>query len=361
MTTARFHELFGGPPRRPDEPVDQRTMDLAASIQHVTDDIVLRLARSLRRETGERNLCLAGGVALNCVSNGLLAREGVFDDLWIQPAAGDAGGALGAALLAWHEAGGARTRDAVGDAMSGALLGPQWTDDETEAFCRDQGLPRERLAPEAMAERVSALLADGAIVGWMQGRMEFGPRALGNRSILADPRNPAMQRDLNLKIKFRESFRPFAPAVLAEEVSAHFELDRPSPYMLLVAPVRHAEAAATAAGGPIGIDRLQTVKTALPAVTHVDRSARVQTVDRRTNARFHALIDAFKRRTGVPVLVNTSFNVRGEPIVCTPTDAYQCFMATNIDALVLGCCLLLRKAQPLDHPLLRERREFEPD
>jgi len=361
MTTARFHALFGGPPRRPGDPVDQRTMDLAASIQQVTDDIVLRLARSLRRETGERNLCLAGGVALNCVSNGLLLREGVFDDLWIQPAAGDAGGALGAALLAWHESGGSRVRDGDGDAMSGACLGPEWSDDAAEAFCRQQGLPYERLDPEPMAERVSGLLASGAIVGWMQGRMEFGPRALGNRSILADPRNPAMQRDLNLKIKFRESFRPFAPAVLAEEVQAHFELDRPSPYMLLVAPVRHAQAAPPVAGGPAGIDRLRAVRSPLPAVTHVDRSARVQSVDRRTNPRFHGLIDAFRRRTGVPVLVNTSFNVRGEPIVCSPADAYQCFMGTAIDALVIGPCLLLREQQCKDHPLLDGRREFEPD
>jgi carbamoyltransferase len=362
MTTERFHALFGGPPRRAGEPVDQRTMDLAASIQQVTDDIVLRLARSLRRETGERNLCLAGGVALNCVSNGLLLREGVFDDLWVQPAAGDAGGALGAALLAWHASGGARNRDGEGDAMRGAYLGPQWSDDEAEAFCREQGLPYERLDPEPMAERVSGLLASGATVGWMQGPMEFGPRALGNRSILADPRNPAMQRDLNLKIKFRESFRPFAPAVLAEAVQAHFELDRPSPYMLLVAPVRHAVAAPRGAtDGPAGLERLRAVQSPLPAVTHVDRSARIQTVDRRMNPRFYGLIDAFGRRTGLPVLVNTSFNVRGEPIVCSPADAYQCFMGTAIDALVIGPCLLLRERQPKAHPLLEGRREFEPD
>ena len=361
MTTARFHALFGGPPRRPEDAVDQRTMDLAASIQQVTDDIVLRLARSLRRETGERNLCLAGGVALNCVSNGLLLREGVFDDLWVQPAAGDAGGALGAALLAWHETGGARACDGTTDAMGGSLLGPQWSDDEAEAFCRGQGLPYQRLDPESLVDRVSGLLAGGAVVGWMQGRMEFGPRALGNRSILADPRNPAMQRELNLKIKFRESFRPFAPAVLAEEAQAHFELDRPSPYMLLVAPVRHAQAAMAVGGGASGLERLRGVRSPLPAVTHVDRSARVQTVDRGINPRFHSLIDAFGRKTGVPLLVNTSFNVRGEPIVCTPTDAYQCFMGTSIDVLVLGSCLLLRDAQPQDHPLVARRREFEPD
>ncbi len=364
MTTPRFHALFGGPPRRPDEPVDQRTMDLAASIQQVTDDIVLRLARTLRRETGERNLCLAGGVALNCVSNGLLVREGVFDDLWIQPAAGDAGGALGAALLAWHNGGGPRVpAGAAGDGMQGAYLGPAWSDDAVEAFCREHGLPHERLEAAALVERVAARLADGAVVGWMQGRMEFGPRALGNRSILGDPRNPQMQRTLNLKIKFRESFRPFAPAVLAEELAGQFELDRPSPYMLLVAPVRGFEAPPADAAGspPQGLERLKSVRSPLPAVTHVDGSARVQTVDRRTNPLFHRLIEAFRARTGVPVLVNTSFNVRGEPIVCSPTDAYCCFMSTAMDALVMGPCLLERAGQPAAHPLRAGRREFEPD
>ncbi|RPI15053.1 MAG: hypothetical protein EHM60_05260 [Lysobacterales bacterium] len=362
MTTARFHALFGGPPRQPDEPVDQRTMDLAASIQQVTDEIVLRLARTLRRETGERRLCLAGGVALNCVSNGRLARDGVFDDLWIQPAAGDAGGAVGAALLAWHERGGARVVEPGGDGMSGSFLGPEWTDDEAERFCREHGLPCERLDAANLAERVAALLADGAIVGWMQGRMEFGPRALGNRSILADPRNPAMQRDLNLRIKFRESFRPFAPAVLRERVADHFDFVRDSPYMLLVSSVRDAGTFDEDSGTkPAGMERLRAVRSPLPAVTHVDGSARIQTVDRRTNPAFHRLIEAFDAKTGVPVLVNTSFNVRGEPIVCTPKDAYQCFMGTNIDWLVIGPCLLERSRQPAEHPLLAGRREFEPD
>jgi carbamoyltransferase len=362
MTSARFHELFGGPPRRPDGPIDQRTMDLAASIQQVTDEIVLRLARALRAETGERYLCLAGGVALNCVSNGLLVREQVFDDVWIQPAAGDAGGALGAALLAWHHVGGVRAQDAGRDAMSGACLGPGWSDDEMEQFFASHGLPYERLDRSALPDRVAGLLAEGAIVGWMQGRMEFGPRALGNRSILADPRNPAMQRDLNLKIKFRESFRPFAPAVLQERLQQYFELDRSSPYMLLVAPVRGSRIAGSGGpGGRSGLDRLHAVDSPLPAITHVDRSARVQTVDRHTNPDFHALIEAFERRTGVPVLVNTSFNVRGEPIVCGPSDAYLCFMGTAIDYLVAGCCLLRRDKQPQDHPLLAGRREFAPD
>jgi carbamoyltransferase len=362
MTNERFHALFGGPPRAPDEPVDQRTMDLAASIQQVTDDIVLRLARSLRKETGERQLCLAGGVALNCVSNGLLAREGVFDDLWIQPAAGDAGGALGAALVAWHRAGGERhVRDGE-DRMSGAYLGPAWTDEEIERFCREHHLPYQRFEPAERVRRVAARLAEGAVVGWMQGRMEFGPRALGNRSILADPRDPAMQRTLNLKIKFRESFRPFAPAVLQERAAEHFELGGPSPYMLLVAPVRGWQSTAAEPAVELsGLERLRGVRSPLPAITHVDGSARVQTVDRRKNPAFHDLIAAFGARTGVPVLVNTSFNVRGEPIVCSPTDAYRCFMATAIDVLVMGPCVLERTAQPADHPLLAGRQEFEPD
>jgi carbamoyltransferase len=364
MTTARFDELFGGPPRRPDEPVDQRSMDLAASIQQVTDEIVLRLARALRAESGERHLCLAGGVALNCVSNGLLVREGVFDDVWVQPAAGDAGGALGAALLAWHESGGARAAPGpAGDRMCGAFLGPAWSDDELERFCRDHDLPHERLEPEALAQRVATELVGGSVVGWMQGPMEFGPRALGNRSILGDPRNPGMQRTLNLRIKFRESFRPFAPAVLAEQAAKHFELDRSSPYMLLVAQVRGWQAPPTGVedGSLRGLDRLNEVQSPLPAVTHVDGSARIQTVDAQTNPRFHQLLQAFRERTGVGVLVNTSFNVRGEPLVCSPTDAYRCFMSTDMDWLVMGSCLLHRSSQPGNHPLLAGRREFEPD
>jgi len=360
MTTERFHALFGGPPRRLDEPIDQRTMDLAASIQQVTDDIVLRLARTLREETGARALCLAGGVALNCVSNGLLARAGVFEDLWIQPAAGDAGGALGAALLAWHGEGGLRIQSgAGGDGMAGASLGPAWSDGAVVAFCREHRLPHERLDAGALIERTADRLAGGAVVGWMQGPMEFGPRALGNRSILGDPRDPAMQRTLNLKIKFRESFRPFAPAVLAERAGEYFELDRPSPYMLLVAPVRGFEPSRDDL--VTGLGRLKGVRSPLPAVTHVDGSARIQTVSSDTHPLFHRLIEAFAARTGVPVLVNTSFNVRGEPIVCTPVDAYRCFMATAMDVLVMGPCVLERGEQPPDHPLLAGPREFEPD
>ena len=369
MTSRRFDELFGGPARRPEEPIDQRTMDLAASIQQVTDGIVLQLARTLRRETGATRLCMAGGVALNCVSNGLLVRERVFDDVWIQPAAGDAGGAVGAALYAWH----ARNRDvarspAITDGMSGALLGPSYSDEEVARFLADEALPHERVTDEAsLAERVAGLLAEGAVVGWVQGRMEFGPRALGARSILADPRSPAMQRDLNLKIKFRESFRPFAPAVLAERAPDFFELERPSPYMLVVAPVRGRpqDVPDTAPGEPPaeGFARLRSVRSGLPAITHVDYSARVQTVhDDGTNLRFRRLIDAFGRKTGTPVLVNTSFNVRGEPIVCTLTDAYRCFMATAIDYLVLGDCLLDRRLQPAGHSLtVGADRTFEAD
>ena len=362
MTNERFDALFGGPPRRPDDPVDARCMDVAASIQRVTEDIVLGLARSLRRETGERRLCLAGGVALNCVANGRVLRESGFDELWIQPAAGDAGGALGAALVAWHTEAGRRREPAGRDSMAGAALGPEWSDRDIAAFLAAEGIPNEQVPLDELAERVAVLLAGGAVVGWMQGRMEFGPRALGQRSILADPRHADMQRNLNLKIKFRESFRPFAPAVPEERVGDFFELDRPSPYMLLVARVRGSD---TGSGSGTdrarGLERLRAVRSPLPAVTHVDGSARVQTVDPAANPRFHAVLESFGRRTGVPVLVNTSFNVRGEPIVCSPTDAYRCFMGTAMDYLVMGSCLLRREDQPLDHPLLAGQREFEPD
>jgi carbamoyltransferase len=358
MTSARFDELFEGPPRRPADPLDQRTLDIAASIQLVTEDIVLRIARALRAESGETRLCLAGGVALNCVANGRLLRESGFAELWIQPAAGDAGGALGAALLAWHHGGGARAADGAQDNMQGALLGPHYSDGEVREFLRNHGLPCEELEEDQLPQRVAQLLAAGAVVGWVQGRMEFGPRALGSRSILADPRAPAMQRTLNLKIKFRESFRPFAPAVPEERVAEYFELERPSPYMLLVAKVRGAASARSAARG---LARQQAIDSPLPAVTHVDDSARVQTVSRACNPRFHALLQSFGALTGVPVLVNTSFNVRGEPIVCSLADAWRCFMATGMDALVLGRCLLLREAQPTAHPLAAAPRDFAED
>jgi carbamoyltransferase len=360
MTSPRFDALFDGrPARKPEDKIDQRTMDLAASIQRVTDEIVLALARTLRRETGQQHLCLAGGVALNCVSNGLLARARIFEGgIWIQPAAGDAGGALGAALVAWHAENPATARVVQQpDAMCSAYLGPDCTDAAASAFVAEHALPHQALGAAALPERVAALLADGATVGWAQGRMEFGPRALGNRSILADPRRPEMQRDLNLKIKFRESFRPFAPSVPAARAADFFALDVPSPYMLLVAPVR----AAVAGPAAEGFEQLERIRSPLPAVTHVDLSARVQTVTADQNPRFHRLLEAFGERTGVPVLVNTSFNVRGEPIVCTPADAYRCFMATEIDYLALGTCLLDRREQPRDHVLLQGSRAFAPD
>jgi carbamoyltransferase len=328
MTNGAFHSLLGGPPRSPEGPLTQRHMDLARSIQAVTEEVVLRLARTIRRETGERQLCLAGGVALNCVANGRILREAGFEDVWIQPAAGDAGGALGAGLAAWHEHLGMPRTPAPGDAMRGALLGPSWGAPAIGEALARHGAVAHPLGDDELFRRTAELLAAGDVVGWFQGRMEYGPRALGNRSILGDPRDPGMQSRMNLKIKFRESFRPFAPAVPAECAADYFALDRESPYMLLVASVReHARAA-------------------LPAVTHVDGSARVQTVRAGGNPRFHALLKAFERVTGCPVLVNTSFNVRGEPVVCTPAEAYRCFMKTGMDHLVLGGLLLHKVEQP---------------
>ena len=348
MTNAAFDRLFGGPPRAPESPLTQREMDIAASIQAVTEEIVLRLGRTVHRETGAANLCLAGGVALNCVANGRLLREGPFRDLWIQPAAGDAGGALGAALCAWHEHLGEQRVPVPGDAMQGSFLGPEYGAGEIEAALRRLGAVYERVDDGALAPCVAERLAAGDVVGWFQGRMEFGPRALGARSILGDPRSPRMQATMNLKIKFRESFRPFAPAVLEERVAEWFELDRRSPYMLLVAPVAVAKRKATTAAEDrlFGIDKLNVARSAIPAVTHVDYSARIQTVDRATHPLFHALLAAFERRTGCPVLVNTSFNVRGEPIVSTPEDAYRCFMRTNMDTLAIGGFLLEKARQP---------------
>ncbi|NUQ21058.1 MAG: carbamoyltransferase [Gemmatimonadaceae bacterium] len=348
MTNERFHALFDGPPRRPDEPILARHKDLAASIQRVTDEVVLRMTRALAVESGCENLCLAGGVALNCVSNGHVLRDGRFRRIWIQPAAGDAGGALGAALAAHHlHLGASRASDDAADTMRGAFLGPGFTEDEIEQRLAALGARFERLEDEALLRTVAVDLSRGMAVGWFQGRMEFGPRALGARSILGDARNPAMQRQLNLKVKRRESFRPFAPAVLAEDAREWFDLDVASPYMMLVAPVA---AAHHSEGGGQGI----------PAVTHVDHSARVQTVHRETNARFHALLTEFKSRTGCGVLVNTSFNVRGEPIVCTPEDAYRCFMGTDIERLAIGNCLLRKEDQPATLASA-EPRTFAPD
>jgi len=340
MTGRRFADLFGGPPRSPEAPLTDREMDLARSVQAVTEEAMLNMAGHVQRRTGERNLCLAGGVALNCVANGRLLREGPFDGLWIQPAAGDAGGALGAALLAWHEWAGEGRAPAARDAMAGSFLGPRFDDDEVAAFLAREGIPHERVGREALPGRVAELLAEGRVVGWFQGRMEFGPRALGARSILADPRGREVQRTVNLKIKFRESFRPFAPSVRAERASEFFDLDVPSPYMLLVAPVRGA-----AIEGE-GLERLRRVDSPVPAVTHVDGSARVQTVHEETNPLYYRLLLAFEALTGCPVLVNTSFNVRGEPIVCTPEDAVRCFRRTHMDALAIGPCLVTKDMLP---------------
>ncbi len=348
MTNERFHRLFGGPPRDPESLLTQRDLDLAASIQEVTEDVMLKIAQHVHAKTGMRNLCLAGGVALNCVGNGRILREGPFEKIWIQPAAGDAGGALGAAMLVWHQYfGNARTATAL-DSQKGSYLGPEYSRDEIESALNKHSARFRVMDDAELIPAAAKLLSEGRVVGWMSGRMEFGPRALGARSILGDARDPEMQKRMNLKIKHRESFRPFAPAVLAEHVSEWFELDVASPYMLLVADVReeHRIAMTGDQQALFGIDKLNVARSTIPAVTHIDYSARVQTVHRETNPRFHALIEEFNRITGCPVVVNTSFNVRGEPIVCSPEDAYRCFMSTEMDALVAGHCLLLREEQP---------------
>ena len=363
MTNARFHDLFGGAPRRPESPLAQRDMDLAASVQAVTEDVVARLTTSAAKETGQRNLCLAGGVALNCVANGKLKRSRVFDGIWVQPAAGDAGGALGAAYAAWHQHYERPRRTSTGtDAMQGSFLGPAFDDDAIASRIEDLGGVVQRLDDQAAIDCAADALAKGQAVGWFQGRMEFGPRALGARSIVADPRGAAVQKTLNLKIKYRESFRPFAPAVMCEDAAQWFELDGESPYMLLVADV----AADKRVGDPAaqddskGLAKLDVPRSTIPAVTHVDCSARVQTVHKETNPRFHALLAAFKTRTGCPVLVNTSFNVRGEPIVCTPEDAFRCFMGTELDLLVAGNVAVVKADQSA---ALREdhKKRFRPD
>ena len=349
MTSPRFDTLFGGPPRAPEAEVTQREMDLARSIQDVTEEIVLRMARHVRRETGEARLCLAGGVALNCVANGKLLRAGVFDDLWIQPAAGDAGGALGAAYVATHHHHGIPVAPkGTRSVQGGSYLGPAWSDAAIRALLDARSLPYAALEPSALLDETTDLLSRGQVVGWFQGRMEFGPRALGNRSILGDARAPEMQRKMNLKIKFRESFRPFAPSVLAERAHEWFDLDRESPYMLLVADVLAARRRKPDAEEQRlrGIDLLNVARSEIPAVTHVDFSARVQTVHRDDNPLYHALLTRFLEKTGCPVLVNTSFNVRGEPIVESPIDALRCFMRTEMDALVLGGFLLHKEGQP---------------
>jgi len=365
MTSERFHRLFGGEPRKPESELTQREMDLARSVQEVTELAVLRIARHARKQTGMKNLCLAGGVALNCVANGRLLRERVFDRLWVQPAAGDAGGAIGAALAACHVYGGTprAASDRPRDGMSGAYLGPAYADEAIEGFLKQQGYPYEKLEHPRLYEAVAELLAGEKVVGWFQGRMEFGPRALGNRSILGDPRSPRMQATLNLKIKYRESFRPFAPAVLEERVGEYFDLEEPSPYMMLVAPVRAERRVPPTEDDRrlFGIARLNRPRSDIPAVTHLDYSARIQTISRETNPQFHALLKAFEAKTGCGVLVNTSFNVRGEPIVCSPEDAYRCFMRTEMDVLVVGTCVLRRERQPLLAEDADWKREFQLD
>lgn len=366
MTGPRFHALFGGPPRQPEADLDQRHMDLAASIQAVTEEVVLRMGRDLHARTGMNNLVLAGGVALNCVANGRLLREGPFDSIWIQPAAGDAGGALGAALFVWHQLMNRARQADPRDSQAGSFLGPGFGADEIDGFLKSRGIPARRFVNEAVLfEHVARLLDEEKVIGWFQGRMEFGPRALGARSILGDPRSPRMQATMNLKIKFRESFRPFAPCVLAEHAHEWFDLKpgQESPYMLLVASVAESR------GLPIDPEqkrvmdqdpdlrrRVNVVRSTIPAVTHVDQSARLQTVDLGRNPRLHGLMSAFYRLTGCPIVVNTSFNVRGEPIVRTPEDAYQCFLATEMDALVLGDALLVKDgSQPALDPAARDR------
>ena len=348
MTNKKFDALFGGPPRKSETELTQREMDLAASVQKVTEDIVLELARGIAKETGERNLCLAGGVALNCVANGILLREKIFDNIWIQPAAGDAGGALGAALSTWYlHHNNERAAATDRDAMKGAYLGPEFSDNEIETELTACGANFKKLSENEMIEEVASALADEKAVGWMQGRMEFGPRALGGRSIIADPRSPVMQKQLNLKVKYRESFRPFAPSVLREDVGDWFEHDSDSPYMLLVADVQKDQRREMNEDEEalFGIDKLNVPRSSVPAITHVDYSARIQTVHADTNPKYHAVLSKFKEMTGCPLVVNTSFNVRGEPIICTPTDAFKCFMGTEMDMLAVGNFVLYKEQQ----------------
>ena len=363
MTNRRFDGLFGAPPRQPESPITQREMDIAASIQVVTEEVVLRLARTVHRELELDNLCLAGGVALNCVANGRLIREGPFKDIWVQPAAGDAGGALGVAYSTWYRyLGQGRTLSAQ-DSMRGAYLGPQYSAAEIRAFLDESGVSYQELEEDELLTEVAGILAEEQVVGWFQGPMEFGPRALGGRSILGDPRSKSMQSLINKKIKYRESFRPFAPSVLAERVSEYFQLDRSSPYMLLVAQLQASKRVAMTDKEKqlFGIDKLHIPRSDIPAITHVDYSARVQTVHRETNPRYHALIKAFEQLTGCALLVNTSFNVRGEPIVCTPQDAYRCFMSTEMDYLAMENFLLAKSDQPALEVDDTWRDEFELD
>lgn len=373
MTNSKFDKLFGGPPRETESELTQREMDLARSVQVVTEEIVLKLADTIKKETGIDNLCLAGGVALNCVANGRLTREGPFDNIWIQPAAGDAGGALGAALAVWHQYLG-NDKHQTDDRMSGSYLGPEYSEQEViesleklnanyQIFGDDKAHPRCPAYYTKFSSDIAAELAAGKVVGWFQGRMEFGPRALGNRSIIGDPRNEKMQSVMNLKIKYRESFRPFAPSILAENVEDYFKMTGDSPYMLQVAEIRdeHRIDMTESEKALFGIEKLKIPRSTLPSITHVDYSARIQTVHKDTNPRYHQLISAFHELTGCPVLVNTSFNVRGEPIVCTPEDAYRCFMRTEMDVLVINNIVLKKENQPVSDKDENWQEEFELD
>ena len=359
MTNKKFEKLFDGPPRKSETDITQREMDLAASIQKVTEDILVQIAKNIAKETGEKNLCLAGGVALNCVANGILLRKKIFDNIWIQPAAGDAGGALGAALSIWHlyykkE----RKTFADHDTMKGSYLGPNFSNSEIENELLSCGAVFKKLSEDDLTEEIAKALANGKAIGWMQGRMEFGPRALGGRSIIADPRSPRMQKQLNLKVKYRESFRPFAPSIIREDLKEWFEHDTDSPYMLFVADVKKEKQLSMTKEEEtlFGINKLNIPRSSVPAITHVDYSARIQTVHKKTNPRFHSVISKFKKKTGCPIVVNTSFNVRGEPIVCSPTDAFKCFMGTELDVLCVGDYLLLKDLQNKNLKVKYERQ-----
>ncbi len=364
MTSEKFHKLFGGPPRKPETKISQKDMDLARSVQEVTEEVMLRIARHVNKVTGMKNLCLSGGVALNCVANGRLLREGPFESIWIQPAAGDAGGALGAALFAWYQyLDKPRTVDGTQDLMQGSYLGPDYSEEELRTFLDAESIPYKKYSDQDLPAAVADILAQEKVVGWFSGRMEFGPRALGARSIIGDARSPKMQETMNLKIKFRESFRPFAPSVLFDNMSEHFEIKHPSPYMLLVAPVKkeirkemNAEESAL-----FGIEKLNVARSTIPAVTHVDYSARIQSVTADSNPGYYAVIKALRDRHGSPVIINTSFNVRGEPLVCSPDDAFRCFMRTNMDYLVLGNFVLDKTAQKAIEQDLNWQKEFALD
>ncbi len=350
MVSKKFHDLFGGPPRKPESELTQKEMNLARSIQEVTEEVVMKIAKHVKKVTGKKYLCLAGGVALNCVSNGKLLRSGIFEDIYIQPAAGDAGGALGCAFIAWHQyLGNKRKTDGVFDSMRGAYLGPQFSNNEIKLFLDENGYKYQKLQDDELPEKISDLVANQKVIGWFQGRMEFGPRALGARTIIGDARSADTQKTINLKIKYRESFRPFAPSVLEEKISEYFDIEQPSPYMLLVANVNKEKQLKMTdkQKSYFGLEKLNVARSEIPAVTHVDYSARIQSVNKITNPRYHAMLSKFNEKYGCAVIVNTSFNVRGEPIVCTPKDAYICFMRTEMDYLILNNFLLKKSNQKL--------------